>query len=80
MNPIAQIVRLPGIGDPLELTRRMAARGFIKYPSPQMVAQQLAIADANRVKTTAGYRKAHASAGALSPAALALKLRRQNIP
>jgi hypothetical protein len=47
-----------GIGDPIELTRRMAARGLIKYPNPATVALEVAIVEMHQLKEQPHYQTA----------------------
>lgn len=70
-----------GIGDPIELCRRYAARGLIKYPSPAQVETELALAKANDYKASERYVKLHSHRhGELSEKIVARKVRLQNPP
>lgn len=69
-----------GIGDPIELARRMATRGLIKYPSPAQVETELALAKANDYKASERYIKLHPHRpGELSEKIVARKVRLQNL-
>ncbi len=48
-------MNLPGIGDPIELSKRMKARGLIKFPNPAAVATEVAIGELAQLKASPRY-------------------------
>ncbi len=49
------MTRLPGIGDPIALVKRMTARGLIKFPNPAAVATEIAISELDKLKASPRY-------------------------